>query len=229
MNPELDEHGIPQEARPPRKWLAYLLTGICLASGIAQMYWAVSIASTQMVGDYHRWTDINWVPVLPGYVALLAGIGAVFASIDAVGLSQKKGKYSKTERRVLYTAGVFAVAAGGIGLYIMSHIEPSSFTGGGLGCRAVSPADIAEPFPCEEYRTIICQGRHQGDRAKPRLHRRKSRTDARRWAEGEGGDHPSPSGQRWMSPGTCQERFASLRDGLRPHLTEPVRRPPGSL
>jgi hypothetical protein len=26
-----------------------------------------------------------------------------------------------------------------------------------------------------------------------------------------------------MSPGTCQERFASLRDGLRPHLTEPVR------
>jgi hypothetical protein len=28
-----------------------------------------------------------------------------------------------------------------------------------------------------------------------------------------------------MSPATCQERFASLRDGLRPHLTEPVRRP----
>jgi hypothetical protein len=26
-----------------------------------------------------------------------------------------------------------------------------------------------------------------------------------------------------LSPGTCQERFASLRDGLRPHLTEPVR------
>jgi hypothetical protein len=54
----------------------------------------------------------------------------------------------------------------------------------------------------------------------------KSKTDARRWAEGEGGHHPSPCGQRWMSPGTCQERFASLRDGLRPHLTEPVRRPP---
>jgi hypothetical protein len=52
----------------------------------------------------------------------------------------------------------------------------------------------------------------------------RSRTDARRWAEGEGGHHPSPSGQRWMSPRTCQERFASLRDGLRPHLTEPLRR-----
>jgi hypothetical protein len=173
MNPELDEHGIPQEARPPRKWLAYLLTGICLASGIAQMYWAVSIASTQMVGNYHRWTDVNWVPALPGYVALLAGIGAVLAGIGAVGLSQKKGEYSKTERRVLYTAVILAAALGVIGLYIMSHIEPPSFTGGGLGCRAVSPADIAEPFPCEEYRTIICQGRHQGDRAKPRLHRGK--------------------------------------------------------
>jgi len=33
---------------------------------------------------------------------------------------------------------------------------------------------------------------------------------------------PVPDG--WRSPGTCQERFASLRDGLRPHLTEPVRR-----
>lgn len=26
-----------------------------------------------------------------------------------------------------------------------------------------------------------------------------------------------------VSPGTRQARFASLRDGLRPHLTEPVR------
>ena len=29
MNPELDEYGIPKEAGPPRKWLGYLLTGIC--------------------------------------------------------------------------------------------------------------------------------------------------------------------------------------------------------
>lgn len=35
----------------------------------------------------------------------------------------------------------------------------------------------------------------------------------------------SPNRQRewWASPGTCQERFASLRDGLRPLLTESVR------
>jgi hypothetical protein len=65
MNPELDEHGIPQEARPPRKWLVYLLTDICLASGIGQMYWAVSIASTQMVGVYHRWKHYNYVPLSP--------------------------------------------------------------------------------------------------------------------------------------------------------------------
>ena len=64
---------------------------------------------------------------------------------------------------------------------------------------------------------------HQGDEA-DQVTRGRSRTDARRWAEGEGAHHPSPSGQRWVSPGTCQERFASLRDGLRPHLTEPVRR-----
>ena len=122
MNPELDEHGILQEAGPPRKWLAYLLTGICLASGIAQMYWAVSIASTQMVGDYHRWTDANWVPVLPLWVAILAGGGVGL-------LTKKKDEYSKTERRVLFTALLFAWAIAFLGSYIITHIEPSSFTG----------------------------------------------------------------------------------------------------
>jgi hypothetical protein len=54
MNPELDKHGIPREARPPRKWLGYLLAGTGLASGIGQMYWSLSITSTQMVGNWHR-------------------------------------------------------------------------------------------------------------------------------------------------------------------------------
>jgi hypothetical protein len=75
MNPELDEHGIPQEARPPRKWLGYPLAGICLAIGIGQMYWSVSIASTQMVGVYHRWKHDNWVPLSPSFVGILVIIG----------------------------------------------------------------------------------------------------------------------------------------------------------
>jgi hypothetical protein len=50
---------------------------------------------------------------------------------------------------------------------------------------------------------------HQGDEAN-RVTGGRSRTDARRWAEGEGEHHPSPCGQAWVSPGTCQERFASF-------------------
>ena len=75
MNPELDEHGIPREARPPRKWLGYLLTGLCLASGIGQMYWSVSIASTQMVGVYHRWAHEHYAPESPSFVAVFVGTG----------------------------------------------------------------------------------------------------------------------------------------------------------
>jgi hypothetical protein len=37
------------------------------------------------------------------------------------------------------------------------------------------------------------------------------------------------TGNDGVSPGTCQGRFASLRDGLRPPLTEPVRFVCGSL
>jgi hypothetical protein len=120
MDPALDEHGIPREARPPRKWLAYLLTGICLASGIGQMYWAVSIASTQMVGVYHRWTNYHYVPQSPAVVAIFvsAGVGSW--------LFRNKDKYSETERRVLYTALILAVALGGIGWGILSFIEPAS-------------------------------------------------------------------------------------------------------
>jgi hypothetical protein len=118
MNPELDKHGIPQEARPPRKWLVYLLTGICLASVIGQMYWSVSIASTQMVGVYHRWNHYNDVPLSPSFVAIFVSAGV------GVWLAEKQDKYSKTERRVLYTALILAVALGVIGWLIISRIEP---------------------------------------------------------------------------------------------------------
>lgn len=124
INPELDEHGIPREARPPRKWLGYLLAGICLAIGIGQMYWSVSIASTQMVGVYHRWKHDNWVPLSPSFAGIfvIAGVG--------VWLAKERDKYSRTERRVLHTAVILAVALGAIGWLIISLIEPYRDAGG---------------------------------------------------------------------------------------------------
>jgi hypothetical protein len=128
MNPELDEHGIPRQARPPRKWPGYLLAGSGLASGIGQMYWAVSIASTQMVGVYHRWAHDNEVPLLPFYVAWIVSIGAY------VWLARgKQDNYSKAERRVLYTALVLAMVLGVIGWGIISLIEPYCANCGGGG------------------------------------------------------------------------------------------------
>ena len=119
MNLELDAHGIPQEARPPRKWLGYLLTGICLASGIGQMYWSVSIASTQMVGVYHRWTHEHYAPESPSFVATLVSAGVILWLVKG-----GQDKYSKTERGVLYTALGLAMALGVIGWLILSEIEP---------------------------------------------------------------------------------------------------------
>jgi hypothetical protein len=119
MNQELDERDIPQEVRPARKWLGYLLTGICLTSGIGQMYWSVSIASTQMVGVYHRWKHENYVPVSPAFIAVFVSAG-VGLWLVATG----QDKYSKTQRRVLTIALVLAVALGTIGTLILAHIEP---------------------------------------------------------------------------------------------------------
>jgi FtsH-binding integral membrane protein len=119
MKLERDEYGIPREVRPPRKWLGYLLAGTGLASGIGQMYWAVSIASTQMVGVYQRWTHDNEVPLLPCYVAWIVSIGLL------VWLARgKQDKYSKAEKRVLFTALILAMTLGAIGFGIISLIEP---------------------------------------------------------------------------------------------------------
>jgi hypothetical protein len=71
----LNDYGTPVEDLNPRKWLGYLLTGICLASGIGQMYWAVSIATTQMVGVYHRWKHDNYFPLSPSLIAIIGSIG----------------------------------------------------------------------------------------------------------------------------------------------------------
>jgi len=126
-NPVLDEYGIPQAAKPPRKWLAYLLTGICLASGIGQMYWTVLIASTQMVGTYTRWKTEHILPESPAIIAVFGSMG-VF-----VWVNKEKDKYSKTVRRILSTALLLAVALGAIGYLILTLKEPYSDGGGGGG------------------------------------------------------------------------------------------------
>ena len=139
MNPELDEYGIPKEAGPPRKWLGYLLTGICLASGIGQVYWSLSITSTQMVGDWHRWTHENYVPLSPSFVAFFVSAGV------GVWLARKWDTYSYTERRVLYTALILAMALAIIGWLILSLIEPYRNHGGlAAGRSSNSPTDWAD-------------------------------------------------------------------------------------
>ena len=124
IDPALDEHGIPQEARPPRKRLAYLLTGICLASGIAQMYWSVSITSTHIADGYHRWAHEHYAPESPSFVAIFLSAGVL------LWLAKEQDKYSKTEKRVLYTALLLAFALGIIGYLILSEIEPYHNGGG---------------------------------------------------------------------------------------------------
>ena len=124
IDPALDEHGIPQEARPTRKWPAYLLTGICLASGIAQMYWSVAIASTHLADGHHRWAHEHYAPESPSFVAVFLSGGVLFW------LTKEQDKYSKTEKRLLYTALFLAVALGVIGWLILSEMEPYRAGGG---------------------------------------------------------------------------------------------------
>jgi hypothetical protein len=123
--PELDEHGVPVVPRPVRKWPVYLLTGICLASGIGQMWWTVSIAATQMVGVYTRWKTEHILPESPVVIAFFgsAGVGLWIAS--------KGDQFSKTERRVLYAALWLAAALGALGFLILTLKEPYHDGGGG--------------------------------------------------------------------------------------------------
>jgi hypothetical protein len=101
-----------------RKWSGYLLTGICLALAIWQISWSLSIATTQMVGVYHRWKIENDRPLTP---AIWAVIGSI-----VVAMLLATDRYSRTDRRILYTALVLAVALAIIGAGIVSLIEPYS-------------------------------------------------------------------------------------------------------
>ena len=114
----LDEYGLPVEAPNPRKWLAWLLTGLTFGCGVGQFYWAVSIATTQMVGVYHRWKHDNYLPMSPSIFGLILIVGTV------VWVGRNREQYSKTERRVMYWAGVLAFALGAIGLMMIGLIEP---------------------------------------------------------------------------------------------------------
>jgi hypothetical protein len=116
--PELDEHGVPVVARPVRKWLVYLLTGICLASGIGQMWWSVSIAATQMVGVYTRWKTEHTLPESPAIIAVFVSMGV------GLWIASKRDQLSKTEHRVLYAALMLAIALGAIGFLILTLKEP---------------------------------------------------------------------------------------------------------
>jgi len=121
----VDEHGVPVEAPNPHKWPGWLLTVMTLGCGIGQLYWAVSIASTQMVGVYHRWKHDNYVPMSPSLAGLIL-IGATYWW-----LVRHHAQYSETERRVMFWAGILAFALGGIGLMMIGLIEPYHDTTGG--------------------------------------------------------------------------------------------------
>ena len=85
------------------------------------------------------------------------------------------------------------------------------------GPRRNSPQRPREPA---DARTA--SGHHQCDEAADRTGGKAKGVTAIGF--GEKCTPLTPAVKSWRSPGTCQERFASLRDGLRPHLTEPVRR-----
>jgi len=122
--PELDEHGVPVVARPVRRWLVYLLTGICLASGIGQMWWTVSIAATQMVGVYTRWKTEHFLPESPVIIAFFGSIGL------SIWITFQGDQFSKMERRVLHAALILAAALGLIGFLILTLKEPYHNGGG---------------------------------------------------------------------------------------------------
>jgi len=124
--PELDEHGVPVGQGPARKWLAWLLSLAAFGSGIGQMYWTVSIATTQMVGVYTRWKTDHNLPLAPTYFAWVTGIGA------AIWIGRNRDRYSKAERTLLYTAIILALLISAIGFMILTLKEPYH-DGGGAG------------------------------------------------------------------------------------------------
>ena len=78
-----------------------------------------------MIGVYHRWKHDNYVPLSPAFVAVFVSAGV------GLWLLNNQDKYSKTEKRVLFTALLLAMALGAIGWLIISQIEPYHPGGGG--------------------------------------------------------------------------------------------------
>jgi hypothetical protein len=123
-------------------------------------------------------------------------------------------------------------------------VRGRQFTGGGLGYarrlpRGSAPARAALPpgprpragSHGEPAATTARAGeRANGQRPRAPGRRRQAAVwsgEDLKMAPARFGEKCAPrttNGNDGMSPGTRQERFASLRDGLRPHLTEPVRR-----
>jgi hypothetical protein len=111
---------------------------------------------------------------------------------------------------------------------------------GRLGASpAASRAAAVVPAARSASPNRSARGTRRNDRASWRTHERPAAMSTRAtrrpdriggkskaWQLSGLGRNALPKPRRrmvWQSPGTCQERFASLRDGLRPHLTEPVR------
>lgn len=87
-----------------------------------------ALPGTEAFAHGHEWLGYllkydNEVPLLPSYVASILGFGVL------AWLVRKGDKYSKTERRVLYTALILVMALGAIGWGIISLIEPYADAG----------------------------------------------------------------------------------------------------
>ena len=88
---ELDEHGVPVVAAPPRKWLAWLLAAVSFAGGVTSVYVSVSITAHHLPA---RWKTEHRLPEAPAFVAFLLGTVVVLW----LGRYNRWAKYRKTER-----------------------------------------------------------------------------------------------------------------------------------
>jgi hypothetical protein len=121
---ELDEHGVPVVAAPPRKWLAWLLAAVCFAGGVTSVYVSASIT------EHHlpvRWKTEHYLPEAPAYVAFLLGTVVVLW----LGRSNHWEKYGKTERIALGVILGLAMLLGFIGFMILTQQEPYNCCAGG--------------------------------------------------------------------------------------------------
>jgi hypothetical protein len=120
---ELDEHGVPVIAAPPRKWLAWLLAAVSFASGVTSVYVSASITEHHLAA---RWKTEHTLPEAPAIVAFLLGTVVVLW----LGRYNHWDKYRKTERIGLGIVLGLAMLLGFIGFMILTQQEPYSTTPG---------------------------------------------------------------------------------------------------